>query len=148
MPRRPFKDSKLIGEGNDSNQFTECSIERPSLSLFLQLQNDTSDVIPHLNLTELSAFLSSSPSSGRHLPPIFFVEADVRLRRFSPTVECAFESAAAHNPGRPVVVVLDSGAAMTSLSPHLRAVTSLHVVKTDFRELTEGIPVEVIQGFN
>ena len=62
--------------------------------------------------------------------------------------ECAFESAALHNPDRPVLMVADGGFPEDGLfGGHLRGLPNLRLVKVDFAELTEGLATEVWNNF-
>ena len=102
--------------------------------------NSTPTPIPNLDLNQLSSLASSS----REQQAVFFLEVDPSLPRFHPSAECAFESAALHNPGREVAVLLGSTSAMSSAPGHLADIPSLHFVKTDFGAVTAGTPVEVL----
>ncbi len=100
-----------------------------------------SSAIRTVDLSWLSSLVSESTR-----PPIFFLETDPRLRSFpAAPSECAFESAAAHNPLRTVVVVLDARSRMDGFSRHLLPLRkNLIFVKTDFEALTNATPaVEV-----
>ncbi len=97
------------------------------------------NLIRRLNLSELHQ-LSGANSA------IFFVETNPMLESFFSQPECAFESAALRNPGRPVIVLQDASARMAAFSRHLVKVDNLHFVKVDFKEITEGTVLEVSNG--
>ncbi len=74
---------------------------------------------------------------------IFFLETNSSLSSFWLQPECAFESAAAKNPDRPVIVVINASSRMSGFGEHLANLSNLHLFKVDFQDLTDGTLLKV-----